>query len=516
MRAVAPMLLNGTVSPSAPIIAGLSVTRWDFTVFSHIHRTGMYHGLVLQAAITAELTDMKSGLSKLEKYPIITPKRMASAENAGRVFVSAYAFVALYWLIFSSLVNFGFLMQVAVLGCWSFVLFFKYASTAGIIRSVIDLKAKGLDIKDRFMIAVMPWDWLVQVEIRQRNFSLIPNYVYFQFKNSTDVLILWDDVKETMDSTTLISCVRTWAPHAEIRGDAKLTKSESIATYTELWLSEMSLTKSAKRLRQDQTLPAETVLSNSYKIDRILSGGGQGTAYLASVLPEALLPNMPSQIVIKEFILPENERGLKKATDSLVKEVAILRRINHPLIVRLYDFFIEDMRGYLAIEFVDGVTLRQLVTESGPRPEEEVVKVAIALCKALSYLHELSPPIIHGDVTPDNIMVQKDGEIRLMDFDASQELTRNKTNTVVGKHSYMSPEQFKGMLGETSDIYALGCSLYFLLTGVDPEPITESRPMEKRKSVSSHMNEIVAKATKFDESERFATLNEVRAQLERV
>jgi len=459
---------------------------------------------------------MRADLKKLEKYPIIPAGEMASAENAGRIYVGAFLIAALFWLGLSALLHLFLPVQLMALGAWGFVLLLKYASTAGVIRSELDLKAKGLDIKDRYMTAVMPWDWLVKVEMRQRNFSLIPNYVYFKFKNASDVLILWDDVKEAMDSTTLISCVRTWAPHAEIIGDANLTKSESIASYTELWLSEMSLSKGTKRLRQEQTLPAGTVLSDSYKIERILSGGGQGTAYLASVLPEASLPQMPAQVVIKEFILPDNERGLKKATDSLVKEVAILRRINHPLIVRLYDFFIEDMRGYLAIEFIDGVTLRQLVTQSGPRPDGEVVKLGAALCDALSYLHDLCPPIIHGDVTPDNVMLHKNGEIRLMDFDASQELTRNKTNTVVGKHSYMSPEQFKGMLSETSDIYALGCTLHFLLTGADPEPISESRPMEVRSSVSAAMNQVVATATKFEESGRFATLKELRTQLERV
>ncbi len=82
-------------------------------------------------------------------------------------------------------------------------------------------------------------------------------------------------------------------------------------------------------------------------------------------------------------------------------------------------------------------------------------------------MHELSPPIIHGDVTPDNVMMDKSGSIKLMDFDASQELTRNKTNTVVGKHAYMSPEQFKGELTESSDIY----SLVVLFTLCSPESI---------------------------------------------
>lgn len=456
---------------------------------------------------------MKVELEKLEKYPVLTPTGMESTESAGLLFVGGPVCVLLAWLLFSAMAKYLIVWQILAI----FVVFAHHAATnSSGISSSLDLKAKGLDIRDPSMNAIMPWDWLTKVEMRQRNFSIIPNYVYFKFKDNSDVLILWDDVKETMDSTTLISCVRTWAPHAEILGDAKLTKSESIATYTELWLKDMSLTKTERRLRQDQMLPPETVLSNSYKVERILSGGGQGTAYLASVLPGAEVPNMPSRVVIKEFILPSNDRGLKKATDGLVKEVAILRRINHPRIVRLYDFFIEDMRGYLVIEFIDGETLRQLVARKGPLDDALVAEIGASLCDSLTYLHQLSPPIIHGDVTPDNIMWEKSGAIKLMDFDASQELTRNKTNTVVGKHAYMSPEQFKGILGSESDIYALGCTLNFLLTGVDPEPISESRPASRREAIGELMNEAVAKATKLNVAERYSTLSELRGDLERI
>ncbi len=459
---------------------------------------------------------MKSELAKAEKYPIIATKVMASSQSAGGICVRTLVFFALFWLLFSVLVQFLVVPQmtcVLVLVAYHAI---RYGAANEFMRSGLELKAKGLDIRDRSLNAIMPWDWLTKVEIRQRSFSIFPNYVYFEFKDKSDVLILWEDVRDYMDSTTLISCVRTWAPQAEIKGDAKLTKSESIATYTELWLKDMSSTKTERRLRQDQILSEGTILSKSYKIERILSGGGQGTAYLASVLPESEMTGIPSQVVIKEFILPANERGLKKATDTLVKEVAILRRISHPKIVRLYDLFFEDLRGYFAIEFIDGATLREMVTQSGPLAQEKVASIGIALCDALSYMHELSPPIIHGDVTPDNVMMDKTGNIKLMDFDASQELTRNKTNTVVGKHAYMSPEQFKGELTESSDIYSLGCTLHFMLTGVDPEPISESCPAEFVNTVSAAMNQIVMQSTKFDLDRRFSNLQEMRAQLERI
>lgn len=458
---------------------------------------------------------MKSDLAKIEKYPVMTPQRMATAEGAGLRFLIAFGIVILAWLTFSAIAKFAIVWQI-----FAIVSVFLFSNAmnndATIVRSSLDLKAKGLDIKDRHVNTIVPWDWLAKVELRQRRFSIFPNYVYLQFKNKADVLILWDDIRETMDSTTLVSCVRTWAPHAEIVGDAKLTKSESIATYTELWLKDMSSAKAERRLRQDQTLAAGTILSNSYKIERVLSGGGQGTAYYASVLPGAEVPHVPPNVVIKEFILPSNERGLRKATDALVKEVAILRRITHPRIVRLYDFFIEDMRGYFAIEFIDGVTLRQLVEDSGTLDDALAAKIAIAICEALTYLHELSPAIIHGDVTPDNVMVDKSGNVKIMDFDASQELTRNKTNTVVGKHAYMSPEQFKGLLGSETDIYALGCTLHFMLTGVDPEPISESHPASVRSTVGRAIDQIVCDATKLKLADRIPNLKEMRSRLERI
>lgn len=458
---------------------------------------------------------MNSQIDRTEKYPVITLAASVDPETILRLYFTAVVLLALLWLSFPfSGMTLSMFAQLFFVLTMTLYKFRRYSPAGG--RSKLGLKAKGLAIQAPYINAIMPWDWLTKVEIRQRSFSIFPNYVYFTFQDRSDVLILWEDVKEDMDSITLESCVRTWAPHAEIVGDVGMTKSESIATYTELWLKDLSSSKPQKRLSQVQLLSEGTVLSNSYRIERILSGGGQGTAYLASVLPQSELADLPPQVVIKEFVLPANDRGLQKAKDALMKEAEILRRIDHPQIIRLFDFFVEDMRGYFAIEYVDGLTLRQLVMESGPLGDAIAANIGVSLCEALSYLHKLSPPIVHGDVTPDNVMIARGGSIKLLDFDAAQELTRNKTNTVVGKHAYMSPEQFKGLLGEGSDIYSLGGTLHFLLTGADPEPISESIPSRIVPTVSATMNQIVSKATRFELAARFTDLSEMRAQLERV
>lgn len=459
---------------------------------------------------------MKSEIKKAEKYPVIVPPATANAEVVVRYYFAALVLSVLCWMAYSWVIGFHFEIQFIGFMATLIFLLARSASEGSFVRTKLELKAKGLDINAPNMQAVMPWDWLMNVEISHRMFSLFPNYVYFKFKDRSDILILWEDVRDDMDSTTLISCVRTWAPHALIVGDAKIAKAESIATYTELWLKDLSVAKQGRRLKQDQTLPEGTILSDSYKIERIISGGGQGTAYYATVLPHADFAGLPPQVVIKEFILPSNDRGMQKAKDSLTKEVTILRRIDHRQIIRLYDFFVEDMRGYLAIEYVEGLTLRQLVEQKGPSLEADVAKIGISLCGTISYLHMLSPPIIHGDVTPDNIMIEPNGGVKLLDFDAAQELTRNKTNTVVGKHSYMSPEQFKGMVGESSDVYALGCTLHFLLTGHDPEPISESSPRTINDTVSEKMSQIVSRATQLDQSTRYSNLRQMRTELEQI
>ncbi|MBK7838572.1 MAG: serine/threonine protein kinase [Candidatus Obscuribacter sp.] len=457
---------------------------------------------------------MKTEVKKQTQYPLLKPENIEDIDKIWSFCLIAPALSIPLGLLLTTKSELALYLEIFSLLAGAFLYLFTGGVTMdGSSRSELELKAKGLDIRDTRLDAIMPWDWLTKVEIRQRKLSLIPNYVYFAFKDGSNVLILWNDVKETMDSTTLISCVRTWAPHAEIIGDAKLTKSESIATYTELWLKELTGAKSEKRLRQNQVLSQGTLLNDTYTIQRVLSGGGQGTAYLADTRSPDATIELPPQVVIKELILPDNDRGLKHATDALIKEVAILRRINCPNIVQLYDFFIEDMRGYLAIEYIDGITLRQLIAQSGPLPCARVAQLGIAMCSTLIYLHDLSPPIVHGDFTPDNIMLDKNEKLKVLDFDASQELTRNKTNTVVGKHSYMSPEQFKGILGEPSDIYAAGCTLYYLLTGQDPEPISQSHPNQIVSTVSEEMDAIVSNATALDTTARYPNLREMRLAL---
>ncbi|HEY9868982.1 MAG TPA: hypothetical protein V6D08_07435 [Candidatus Obscuribacterales bacterium] len=129
-------------------------------------------------------------------------------------------------------------------------------------------------------------------------------------------------------------------------------------------------------------------------------------------------------------------------------------------------------------------------------------------------MHGLTPPIVQPDFTPDNLILQDDLKLKLVDFNVAHELEASATATVVGKHSYLPPEQFRGKPLGQSDIHALGCTMFYLLTAQEPEPITQSDPRHHRPDVGAVLAEIVKCATALDPSRRYASAAEMKAELE--
>ena len=275
-------------------------------------------------------------------------------------------------------------------------------------------------------------------------------------------------------------------------------------SHTSLWLQVLS--SAPKRLREDALDNKSVVGNGRYHIIDQLGAGGQGTAYLAEVLNSTVI-GQPLHVVLKEFVLPA-EASLqvsKRAFEKIERESALLKRLCHPQIVRLLDLFVDDHRAYLVLEHVPGHSLRQTVKEHGPMREADVVAMARQMANVLEHLHTQEPPVIHRDFTPENIILMPDGQMKLIDFDVAQHLESSATRTIVGKHSYISPEQFRGHASEQSDIYALGASLYFLLTGKEPMPISQAHPAEISPILSKEINDIVAQCTAINLKERYSS-----------
>lgn len=150
------------------------------------------------------------------------------------------------------------------------------------------------------------------------------------------------------------------------------------------------------------------------------------------------------------------------------EEIRLCAALDHPGIVRTYDVGEWEGLPFLVLEYVDGAALDQLVDEGGPFAAAEAVAVTVAVAEALAYAHARSPVVVHRDVSPGNILVDRDGRVRLADFGIAKVEGRARTmaGTLKGKLAYMAPEQVRtGVTGPAADQYALALVLFELLTG---------------------------------------------------
>lgn len=331
--------------------------------------------------------------------------------------------------------------------------------------------------------------------------------IVFQGDSLTKKLDL-SSIDSVDDKEAIIRAIEKWAP--DVKRDAEVEQlllPASNHSYTELWLQALSAPPKRERLKP---LIEKSLLQNArYQVEGAIGVGGQGSAYTA-------LDRMSgATVVLKEFILPVfvNVKVRKSALEQFENEAKILRQLNHEQIVKLLDFFVEDHRAYLVLEHIDGTSLRTLVEKNGKCDEASVRSLALQMCQILEYLHGLSPAVVHRDFTPDNLILRSDGKLKLIDFNVAQQVEESTTGTVVGKHAYLPPEQFRGETVSQSDLYALGATLYFLLTGVDPEPISVSKPKAVVSDVSQEFSDVVAKATCLSEEERYQSAKEIELSI---
>lgn len=307
----------------------------------------------------------------------------------------------------------------------------------------------------------------------------------------------------------LMDAINRWAPHATRAPElSDMLSQPHTHGYTELWLQALS--QPPKRERLTPLTEGALLRDAQYEIVGRLGVGGQGTAYSARSVDNN------EAVVLKEFILPVyvDVNVRRQAIEKMQNEANILGKLDHPRIVKLIDFFIEDHRGYLVLERIHGGSLREIVLKSGPMDEAKVKGLALQMCDMLGYLQSLEPPVVHRDFTPENLILSDEGVLKLVDFNVAQQQESTATGTVVGKHCFISPEQFRGKPTVQSDIYSMGATLYYLLTGEDPSPITSSHPQKLNELVSAEFDLIVAKMTALATKNRYATADEIKLELE--
>jgi len=276
-----------------------------------------------------------------------------------------------------------------------------------------------------------------------------------------------------------------------------------------------------------QPLTPGKILRSRYKVTELVGEGGMGAVYRA----EDLL--LEGRLCALKEVSPDlgaDSQTMEQAREQFYREASILARLDHPNLPKVSDYFSEDEREYLVMDYVPGNDLRQMLEAQAAQgkflPEHEVLKWADQLCSALEYLHSQDPPVLHRDIKPGNIKLTPAGAIKLVDFGLVKLMAPddNRTITVLqgrGTVQYTPLEQYGGDTGHTdvrSDIYSLGGTLYHLLTGKPPldakqrflQPGSMPLPRQLNPDISPRTERAIMHALAMHPDERPASAAEFR------
>ena len=255
------------------------------------------------------------------------------------------------------------------------------------------------------------------------------------------------------------------------------------------------------------------LIDGKYKILNEIGRGGMSTVYLA--INEKANKPWAVKEVRKNGI---SNRELVK--QSLMVEINLLKKLKHKGLPSIVDIIDQQDNYLIVMDYIEGLTLENIMQEEGVQPQEKVVDWAIQLCDVLQYLHTRKPAIIYRDMKPSNIMLRSDGSVVLIDFGTAREFKERhvEDTTCLGTQGYAAPEQFGGMgqTDESTGIYSLGATMYRLVTGHNPsEPPYEMYPITHwNPRLSTGLEGIIAKCTSKDPKSRYQSVQEVRYALE--
>ena len=241
-----------------------------------------------------------------------------------------------------------------------------------------------------------------------------------------------------------------------------------------------------------------------------LGRGGMGAVY------KARQPRLDRIVALK--ILSPEKQGNQKFGERFEREARALAKLHHPNIVTVYDFGETQGNFYLLMEFVDGLTLRQLIQGRKLSPAEALAIVP-KICEALQYAHEQG--IVHRDIKPENILMDKDGRVKIADFGIAKILGDNGSanltaEQVIGTPHYMSPEQIEKpqSVDHRADIYSLGVVFYEMLTG--ELPLGKFQPPSKKVHIDVRLDEIVLRTLEKEPERRYQQASEVKTHVETI
>jgi eukaryotic-like serine/threonine-protein kinase len=263
------------------------------------------------------------------------------------------------------------------------------------------------------------------------------------------------------------------------------------------------------------------LIAGRYELGELVGTGGMSSVYRAH---DRQLERNVALKVLHERLGADDEH-----VSRFRHEARAVAQLSHPNVVTVIDRFEEGGRQYIVFEYVDGENLKQLLDRTGPLPVRRALEIALAVADGLAFAHEHG--VVHRDVKPQNVLISRNGEIKVTDFGIARSLDAESgltlTGTVLGTSSYLSPEQASGLrVTPAADVYSLGVVLYELLAGEVPFPggnqvvvalkhVNEPPPslLERRPDVPARLAAAVATALQKDPKQRFASMTAFAAEL---
>lgn len=281
-------------------------------------------------------------------------------------------------------------------------------------------------------------------------------------------------------------------------------------------------------------LPQRTVLNDKYLIAKALGEGGFGITYLSWDLTQGIkvavkeyfpsgyvnrVPKSNQVIINAKQNQAASNRGLKRFIEE-AKNMAKIKNLSG--IVNVRDFFSANGTAYIVMEFLDGVSLKKYMQRKGGKiPMDEILSIMRPVMESLTQVHKIG--LIHRDISPDNIIITKYNEVKLIDFGAAKQSNLDgKSLSIVLKQGFAPEEQYRthGEQGAWTDVYALGVTIYFCITGqLPPESIqrmykdTIARPSEKGAAISASQEAALMKSLAVYAKNRYQDVEQMMAGL---
>jgi serine/threonine protein kinase/Flp pilus assembly protein TadD len=283
--------------------------------------------------------------------------------------------------------------------------------------------------------------------------------------------------------------------------------------------AQPSITKTIETPREELT--TGSTLAGRYQIIEELGKGGMGKVY------KALDTRINEKIAIK-LIKPEISSD-KKTLERFGNELKLARKIAHKNVGKMFDINVEQGTHYITMEYVPGQDLKGLIRQSGQLAIGTSISIATQICEGLSEAHKVG--VVHRDLKPNNIMIDREGAVRIMDFGIARSLNEKEitgSGIMIGTPEYMSPEQVEGKdVDQRSDIYSLGIILYEMVTGRVPfegdtaftvgvkhKSEIPINPKEFNQQIPDELSDLILRCLRKNIDTRYQSAGELRSELD--